>query len=79
MYKTGDKIEVNWEGKFYLAEIVKTDDAFMYIHYTGYDNSYDEWVMYDRVKTGKEIACSIEWGGSWYPGLVLEKAKQKVL
>ncbi|MBK6950909.1 MAG: caspase family protein [Crocinitomicaceae bacterium] len=73
VYKTGDKIEVNWEGKYYPAEIVKTDDAFMYIHYTGYDNSYDEWVMYDRVKTGKEIACSIEWGGSWYPGLVLEK------
>lgn len=73
VYKTGDKIEVEWEGKYYPAEIVKTDDVFMYIHYTGYDASYDEWVMYDRVKTGKEVACSIEWNGSWYPGYVLEK------
>jgi hypothetical protein len=73
VYKAGQKIDVLWEGKYYAAEITEVDDAFMYIHYTGYDDSYDEWVMYDRVKTGNEAYKSIEWGGAWYPGYVLEK------
>ena len=72
VYKEGQKVEVSWEGKYYPAEITDVDDAFMYIHYTGYDNSYDEWVMYDRIKTGKEISKSIKWEGQWYPGYVLE-------
>lgn len=73
VYSSGQKVEVKWEGKYYPAEIISTDDAFMYIHYTGYDNSYDEWVMYDRIRTGKEIAKSIKWEGAWYPGYILEK------
>lgn len=73
VYKEGQKIEVLWEGKYYPAEITAVNDAFMYIHYTGYDNSYDEWVMYDRIRTGKEIYKSIKWEGAWYPGYILEK------
>ncbi len=73
VYQVGKKVEVEWEGKYYPAEITSVSDAFMYIHYTGYDKTYDEWVMYDRIKTGNEISKSIEWEGTWYPGIVLEK------
>lgn len=73
VYKKGQKVEVIWEGKYYPAEITEVNDAFMYIHYTGYDHSYDEWVMYDRIRTGKELYKSIKWEGTWYPGYVLEK------
>lgn len=73
IYSKDQKVEVEWEGKYYPAKITAVDDAFMYIHYEGYDASYDEWVMYDRIKTGKEISKTIEWQGKWYPGLILEK------
>lgn len=73
IYAKDQKVEVVWEGKYYPAKIIAVDDAFMYIHYEGYDASYDEWVMYDRIKTGKEIEKSIQWQGNWYPGLILEK------
>jgi hypothetical protein len=73
VYKVDQKVDVEWEGKWYPAKIMAVDDAFMYIHYEGYDNSYDEWVMYDRIWTGKEIEKTIEWEGSWYPGYVLEE------
>lgn len=73
VYPVGKKVEVEWEGKYYPAEITKVSDAFMYIHYTGYDETYDEWVMYDRIRTGDEVSKSIEWEGKWYAGIVLEK------
>jgi len=73
VYTKDQKIEVLWEGKYYPSTITAIDDAFMYIHYDGYDTSYDEWVMYDRIKTGKEISKNILWQGKWYPGLILEK------
>lgn len=73
VYKKGQKVDVSWEGQYYPAQIMDVNDAFMYIHYTGYDNSYDEWVMYDRILTGYEIPKSIEWEGAWYPGAILDQ------
>ena len=73
VYKIDQKVDVMWEGKYYPSTITAINDAFMYIHYDGYDKSYDEWVMYDRIWTGKEIEKSIEWQGAWYAGYVLQK------
>jgi hypothetical protein len=73
VYPVGQKVDVEWEGKYYPATITAVDDAFMYIHYEGYDNTYDEWVMYDRIWTGNEVEKEIEWRGNWYPGYILEK------
>ncbi len=73
VYEVGAKVEVEWEGKYYKSTILKTDDVFMYIHYDGDDDSYDEWVMYDRIWTGKEVETEIEWNGVWYAGYILEQ------
>lgn len=76
-YPVGMKVQVEWKGKFYPAEIKESNNGFHYIHYTGYDDSWNEWVMYGRIKTGKNKPCSIEWHGQWYPGEILQEKNGK--
>ena len=42
--------EVEWHGTWWTAEVVKTNGDRSYIHYTGWDNSWDEWVGPDRIR-----------------------------
>lgn len=72
-YPVGDKVQVEWNGRSYPAEIKETKNGFHYIHYTGYDDSWNEWVMYDRIYTSDRTKCSIEWNGQWYPGELLQQ------
>jgi len=72
-YSSGDKIKVSWEGKWYDAEVKKAQNDFYYIKYDGYEDFWNEWVAYDRIKTGKEKAAQVEENGSWYPAEVLEE------
>jgi hypothetical protein len=43
--------EVEWQGTWWAAEVVKVNGERYYIHYTGYNNSWDEWVGPDRIRT----------------------------
>jgi len=70
-------VNVTWEGKQYEASILKTDNDFYYVKYKGYEDSWNEWVMYDRIHTGNEKKAQIEYEGKWYPGEVLEEEKGK--
>jgi hypothetical protein len=72
-YPVNTKVQVLWEGTYYEALIKQSVDGFHYITYPGYDAYWDEWVMYDRIKTGKEKAAKVEWRGDWYDALVLEE------
>jgi hypothetical protein len=45
-----NQTEVEWHGTWWTAEVVKTDGDRCYIHYTGWDNSWDEWVGPDRIR-----------------------------
>ncbi|MBL7732961.1 MAG: caspase family protein [Chitinophagaceae bacterium] len=76
-YPVGLKVQVEWNGKYYPAEIKETKGGFHYIHYTGYDDSWNEWVMYDRILTADRKKCTIEWQGAWYPGEVLQQKDGK--
>jgi Caspase domain/RNA binding activity-knot of a chromodomain len=76
-YAIGTKVQVEWNGKKYPAEIKETRNGFHYIHYTGYDDSWNEWVMYDRIITNDRKKCTIEWGGQWYPGEMLQQKNGK--
>lgn len=76
-YKTNDKVKVSWEGKKYEATILEAKNDFYYIKYDGYDDSWNEWVMYDRISTGKEKRAQIEENGTWYPGEVLSEKNGK--
>ncbi len=72
-YRVGDKIKVSWEGKWYDAEVKKALNDFYYIKYAGYEDFWNEWVAYDRIKTGKERSAEVEQKGVWYPAEVLEE------
>lgn len=70
-------VQVEWKGRYYPAEIKETREGFHYIHYTGYDDSWNEWVMYDRINTGDRKKCTVMWEGKWYPGELLQQKDGK--
>jgi hypothetical protein len=51
-FKVGDKVQVEWHGKFYPSTILSVlpDDKFK-IHFDGWSNSWDEVVPISRIKT----------------------------
>lgn len=76
-YPVGKQVQVEWKGTKYPAVIKESRDGFHLIHYTGYDDSWNEWVMYERIFTDDKKPCSIEWAGQWYPGQVLQEKDGK--
>ena len=49
-YRVGANIEVNWKGKWYNARILDAKEGRHLVHYTGYDDSWDEWVPNNRIR-----------------------------
>ncbi len=43
-WKEGDPLSVKWKGTWYPAHVLKVNGDQLFIHYDGYDNSWDEWV-----------------------------------
>lgn len=76
-YPAGTKVEVEWEGQWWPAEILEVKDNFHYIRYTGYDEYWNEWVAYERIRTGQEKSCEVEWQGQWYPARMLQEKDGK--
>jgi hypothetical protein len=63
-YMPGDKVEVNWKGSWYPAEVMEVSGNRCLIHYDGYDNSWDEWVGPARIRPvgGKrESSVSVDY------------------
>jgi hypothetical protein len=73
----GEKVKVEYEGKWYDASILKSDGNFYYITYNDYNSSYDEWVLYDRIRTGNEKTKDVMWNGQYYTADVLETKDNK--
>jgi hypothetical protein len=73
VYPAGTSVMVEWKGKNYPAVIKKVENGFHYIHYTGYDDTWNEWVMYDRIIAKDRKPCQVEWRGQWYPGEILQE------
>ncbi|MFO1518832.1 MAG: Tudor-knot domain-containing protein [bacterium] len=46
----GDSASVKWKGRWYPATVTQADGSRCYIHYDGYDNSWDEWVGPGRIR-----------------------------
>lgn len=44
---------VEWQGRWYPAQILKQEGLKYYIHYAGYDASWDEWVGPNRIRRVK--------------------------
>jgi hypothetical protein len=48
--RAGDQAEVEWKGTWYPATIVRIEKRGYYIHYTGFDDSWDEYVWKNRIR-----------------------------
>lgn len=46
----GDTLEVEWNGAWYPATILRGDGDRYLIHYTGYGSNWDEWVTPGRMR-----------------------------
>lgn len=73
--KAGTGIRALWNGKAYDAKVLKEEDGFHYITYPGFEASWNEWIMDDRIVTDDTVLA--EWKGKWYPARVLKKDGSK--
>lgn len=76
-FKEGASVEVEWNGKWYKATVKKTSGDFCYITYNDYDDTWNEWVLYDRIRSGKEQKVEVKDGANYYPAFVLDEKDGK--
>ena len=48
---TGEKVDVEWQGRWYPALVLKRSGSRALIHYEGYDATWDEWVGPERMRS----------------------------
>src|SRR2546426_76170 len=51
-WKPGDRVEVQWKGDWYQAELIEVKGNQYKVHYDGYASSWDEWVDNSRIRAG---------------------------
>ncbi len=49
-YEVGQKVEVDYRGKWYAATIKEARDGKYFIGYEGYSSNFDEWVTTERLR-----------------------------
>jgi len=76
-YKTAINVKIEFEKEWYDGTILKNDGDFYYISYKGYDSSYNEWVTYDRLRTGNEKNVQALWQGQYYDTEILDTKENK--
>src|SRR5262249_10906986 len=56
--RTGAKVEVEWHGPWYAAEILRVSGGSSLIHSTGFDSSWDEWVAPGRIRSASAASTA---------------------
>jgi hypothetical protein len=75
----GERLEVFQKGKWWRAKVIGVEGEQRKVRYAGYDDSWDEWVSPDRVRSyqaaqfGDGDKVEVYWPGdkTWYPATVL--------
>lgn len=65
----GDKAQVLWKGSWYPATVLQSRGNKCYIHYDGYNSSWDEWVGPSRIRVSggaPGVSKILNVGGSLY-------------
>lgn len=76
--RVGERIEVEWHGKWYRAKSIAAEGDQLLVHYNGFESDTDEWVSPDRVRPyypaqfGEGDRVEVEWekDGKWYPARI---------
>ena len=78
--RVGQRIEVNWKGKWYKAKSIDARGAQLKVHYVNESDSWDEWVGPDRVRPyqpaqfaeGDKVEVRWASDNKWYHATVLK-------
>jgi hypothetical protein len=46
----GDKVQVEWKGKWWDATVMRVEGDFAFVHYDGWGDEWDEWVTGKRLR-----------------------------
>jgi Caspase domain/Agenet domain len=75
--RIGQRVEVEYLGRWYRAKIIAVDGDQAEVHYAGYDNSWNEWVGPDRLRPYQPAQFAagdkveVEWRDKkWYPATI---------
>lgn len=49
-YRVGEKVEVEWQKKWFRAKVLQVEGGTHYITYEGFGSEWDEWVASKRIR-----------------------------
>jgi hypothetical protein len=53
-YPVGAPVEIEYSGEWYPARVMKVKGGIHFVHYDGYNSSWDEWVPSKRIRLPKK-------------------------
>jgi RNA polymerase sigma factor (sigma-70 family) len=65
---------VEWGQKWWPAVVLRTKGEKYFVHYTGWEATWDEWVTKDRIRL---LECKVEWKDQWWPAVLLQSKDGK--
>lgn len=76
--RVGERVEVEWKGKWFRAKTIAVDGDQVQVHYNGFSSDTDEWVGPDRVRPyypaqfaeGDQVEVMWDKDEKWYPARV---------
>ena len=76
--RLGDRIEVEWQGKWYRAQVIDAAENRFKVHYVKFADSWDEWIGPDRMRPFQPSHLSldadveVQWhrDQKWYPSKI---------
>jgi len=79
-FEKGDKVEANWKGTWYKAEVLAVKDGKYEIHYEGWSDTWNQEVEEDKLRKPEGIEYSykkddeveVQWKEKWYDATILE-------
>lgn len=81
-YAVGTSLAVLWEGKPYLAKVLKVEKDLHHVTYPGWSSEWDEWVPEDRILGEYKLKeplqlIEVKWHGKWYKAVALDAKEGK--
>ena len=76
--RIGQRVEVEYKGKWYRAKIIDVDGDQAQVHYAGFDDSWNEWAGPERLRPYQPAQFAegdkveVEWNQDkkWYPATI---------
>lgn len=74
-FKPGQETLVEWGRKLWKAKILKVEGDFHFVTYPGWESSWDEWMLCDRVVDPALASLpevQVQWKGNWSSARIMK-------